>query len=40
MIIINVMNKYEFNSKLLSKKENKKIIRVEIIDDREEYFVT
>ena len=38
-IITKVINKYEFNSKLFSKKEIKKIIRVEIIEDKEEYFV-
>ena len=33
------MNKNEFNSKLFSKKEIKKIISAEIIEDKEEYFV-
>ena len=34
-----VENKKKFNSKLLSKKEIKKIPRAEIIDDKEEYLV-
>ena len=33
------MKKYEFNSKLFSKKENRKIKKVEIIEDSDEYFV-
>ena len=33
------MNKNEFNSKLFSKKEIKKIINTEITEDKEEYFV-
>tara|TARA_S200000501_G_C20531175_1_gene615723 strand:- start:192 stop:473 length:282 start_codon:yes stop_codon:yes gene_type:complete len=38
-IITKVINKYEFNSKLFSTNEIKKIIRDEIIEDKEEYFV-
>ena len=34
-----VENKKKFNSKLLSKKEIKKITRADIIDDKEEYLV-
>ena len=34
-----VENNKKFNSKLLSKKEIKKITRAEIIDDKEEYLV-
>ena len=34
-----VENKKKFNSKLLSKKEIKKITRAETIDDKEEYLV-
>ena len=34
------MNKYDVNSKLLFKKENTKIIKADIIEDKEEYFVT
>ncbi len=34
-----VINKNEFNSKLFSKKEIKKIMNAERIDDKEEYFV-
>ncbi len=33
------MNKYEVNSKLLFKKENKKTIIVDNIEDNEEYLV-
>ena len=39
-IITKVINKYEFNSKLFSVKESKKIIKADIIDHKEEYFVT
>ena len=35
-IITKVINKYEFNSKLFSTNEIKKIIRDEIIEDKEE----
>ena len=38
-IITKVINKYKFNSKLLSQKEIKKIINDERIEDKEEYFV-
>ena len=38
-IITKVINKYEFNSKFFSTKEIKKIIRADIIEDSEEYFV-
>jgi len=38
-IITKVINKNEFNSKLFSKKEIKKIISVERMEDKEEYFV-
>ena len=38
-IITKPINKNEFNSKLFSKKEIKKIISAEIIEDKEEYFV-
>ncbi len=38
-IITKVINKNEFNSKLFSKKEIKKTIKVEIIEDKEEYLV-
>ena len=38
-IITKVINKYEFNSKLFSKKEIKKIAKAEIIEDKEEYLV-
>ena len=34
------MNKQDVNSKLLFKKENTKIIKAAIIEDKEEYFVT
>ena len=34
-----VENNKKFNSKLLSKKEIKKITRAETIDDKEEYLV-
>ena len=34
-----VENNKKFNSKLLSKKEIKKITRAEIIEDKEEYLV-
>ena len=34
------MNKQDVNSKLLFKKENIKIIKVDIMEDKEEYFVT
>ena len=34
------MNKQDVNSKLLFKKENTKIIKADIIEDKEEYFVT
>ena len=34
-----VENNKKFNSKLLSKKEIKKITRADIIDDKEEYLV-
>ena len=34
------MNKQDVNSKLLLKKENTKIIKADIIEDKEEYFVT
>ena len=37
--ITKVINKNEFNSKSLSKKEIKKIISVEAIEDKDEYFV-
>ena len=33
------MNKQDVNSKLLLKKENIKIIKADIIEDKEEYFV-
>ena len=33
------MNKQDVNSKLLFKKENIKIIKADIIEDKEEYFV-
>ena len=39
-IIIKVTNKQDVNSKLLSKKENTKIIKADTIEDKEEYFVT
>ena len=38
-IIKKTINKYEFNSKLFSKKEIKKILRDETMEDNEEYFV-
>ena len=38
-VITKVINKNEFKSKLFSKKEIKKIISVERIEDKEEYFV-
>jgi len=38
-IITKVINKNEFNSKLSSKNETKKIISAETIEDKEEYFV-
>ena len=38
-IITKVINKNELNSKLFSKKEIKKTIKVEIIEDKEEYLV-
>ena len=34
------MNKQDVNSKLLFKKENIKIIKADIMEDKEEYFVT
>ena len=34
------MNKQDVNSKLLFKKENIKIIKAYIMEDKEEYFVT
>ena len=34
------MNKQDVNSKLLIKKENIKIIKADIMEDKEEYFVT
>ena len=39
-IITKVINKYEFNSKLSSKKEIRKIISADTIEDNYEYFVT
>ena len=39
-IIIKVTNKQDVNSKLLFKKENIKIIKADIMEDKEEYFVT
>ncbi len=38
-VITKVINKNEFNSKLFSKKEIKKIISADRIEDKEEYFV-
>ena len=38
-IITKVINKYEFNSKLFSIKEIKKIINEDKIEDNEEYLV-
>ena len=38
-IITKVINKYEFNSKLFSQKEIKKITNDERIEEKEEYFV-
>ena len=37
-IITKLINKYEFNSKLFSNNEIKKITKDETIDDKEEYF--
>ena len=34
------MNKQDVSSKLLFKKENIKIIKADIMEDKEEYFVT
>ena len=34
------MNKQDVNSKELFKKENAKIIKADIMEDKEEYFVT
>ena len=39
-IITKVINKYEFNSKSPSDIENKKIIRADNIEDKDEYLVT
>ena len=38
-IIIKVTNKQDVNSKLLLKKENIKIIKADIMEDKEEYFI-
>ena len=38
-IITKVINKNKFNSKLFCKKEIKKTISAETIEDKEEYFV-
>ena len=38
-VITKVINKNEFNSKLFSKKEIRKIINAETIEEKEEYFV-
>tara|TARA_Y100001970_G_scaffold187794_1_gene228472 strand:+ start:5235 stop:5435 length:201 start_codon:yes stop_codon:yes gene_type:complete len=39
IIITKTINKNEFSSKFFSKKEIKNIIKVEAIDDKEEYLV-